>query len=61
MDRALFGDKPLVVFKKVNFSWFLTMSFTFFRSIAQSCLLVCNWDNPLANVPYVIGNPLANF
>jgi hypothetical protein len=35
MDRALFGDEPLVILKLSEASWFSTLNFTFFRSIAQ--------------------------
>ncbi len=28
--------------------------------LQKGCPFVCNWGNPLANVPYVGGNTLAN-
>jgi hypothetical protein len=52
MDRALFGDEPLIVFLKLFIaSWFLTLNFTFFRGIAQRLPHCVQLGQPSCNVP----------
>jgi hypothetical protein len=48
MDRALFGDEPLIVFVATVFiaSWFLTFNFNFFRGIAQKLPLCVQLGQP---------------
>jgi hypothetical protein len=56
MDRALFGDEPLIDFITVYCLLVVTLNFTFFRSIAQRLPL---WQIS-HRVSELIGKPQTN-
>ncbi len=61
MDRALFGDEPLIVLKLqyllLGFQLRILLSL---EVLHRGCLFKYYWGNPLANVSEVVGNPQAN-
>jgi hypothetical protein len=56
MDRALFGDEPVIDFITIYCLLVITLNFTFFRSIAQRLPL---WQIS-HRVSELIGKPLTN-
>jgi hypothetical protein len=51
MDRALFGDEPLTGFVTVCCLLVFTCILLSSEVLHKGCPRVCNWDNPLANMP----------
>jgi hypothetical protein len=58
MDRALFGDEPLLFLKTI--CWFFVDNFGVgclkMFILRKGCPVVCNWGNHPANVSEAVGN-----
>jgi hypothetical protein len=63
MDRALFGDEPLILkfYKVLVASWFFSFEFVLSSEVLhKDCFFVSYSGNPLANMSRAVGNPVGN-